>query len=133
MKVFKTILSITLAALVLVSSTSFMVGLHLCGGKIQNIALFSKADNCSKTLKGCDGPMMAGCCEDETVVHKADDFKSSNNEVQLNVPIPLIVDFPPIVISQIIPAAPFISDRYSNYDPPIRSSDIIVEFRTFLI
>jgi len=46
MKSLRTITSLTLALLVFVSSTSFMVGMHICSGEVQNIALFTKAEGC---------------------------------------------------------------------------------------
>ena len=38
---------LTLSLLVLMSSISFSVGMHLCGGAIQDLALFHKAAACS--------------------------------------------------------------------------------------
>jgi hypothetical protein len=35
-----------MAFLVLISSSSFMVGIHRCAGEIQNMALLSKAEGC---------------------------------------------------------------------------------------
>ena len=44
MKPIRFISAVLLAIVVLVSSTSFMVGMHICMGEVQNIALFGKAD-----------------------------------------------------------------------------------------
>ncbi len=135
MKAFRTISSIVLALLVLVSSTSFIVGMHLCMGEVQNVALFSKADVCEQEqqMPPCHRHMKAPCCDDETVVHKADDFKAS--VAQFDIATPFVTDLAQslVLIAEIIPSVPAAQTKYYNYDPPLRSSDIIVDIQVFLI
>ena len=135
MKTVRSISAVLLALLVLVSSTSFMVGVHLCMGEVQNIALFGKADSCEKeqSLPPCHRHTKVPCCDDETVIHEADDFKASVAHYHVPVPAPMDIEQPLILISEVIPTAPLACFRYHNYDPPLRSCDLTVEHQVFLI
>ena len=135
MKLLRSILSITLALLVLLSSTSFMVGIHYCGGKIQDVALFTPADPCEaeRSLPPCHRKMMAHCCEDEQVIHEADDLKVSSSTFQPAHPAAVDMALPEVVISEVVPSAPASRIQYTNYDPPLRSCDLTVEHHIFLI
>lgn len=135
MKAFRPIAAVVLVLLVLVSSTSFMVGMHLCMGEVQNIAFFSKAEGCEKeqSLPPCHRHTKAPCCDDETVIHEADDFKASVAHNHAPVPAPMDIEQPLILISEVIPTAPLARLRYHNYDPPLRSCDLTVEHQVFLI
>ena len=133
MKALRAISYTVLALLVLVSSTSFMVGMHLCMGEVQNVALFAKADGCEKeqSLPPCHRHTNAPCCDDETVIHEADDFKAS--VAQYYVPLPADITQPLMVISEVIPTTPLARFQYQKYDPPLRSCDLTVEHQVFLI
>jgi hypothetical protein len=121
--------------MVLVSSTSFMVGMHICMGEVQNVALFTKADGCEKekSLPPCHRQAKAPCCKDETVVHKGEDFKASMAKVEIDAPVPIEIEQPLILISEVIPSAPLSRIQYYRYDPPLRSWDLTVEHQVFLI
>src|SRR5688572_17526973 len=108
MKAIRSISAVLLALLVLVSSTSFMVGMHICMGEVQNLALFTKADACEKekSLPPCHRHQKAPCCEDETYVHDGDDFKASNAHFHVVAPAPIDIEQPMILISEVIPASP---------------------------
>ena len=135
MKGIRAISSILLAILVLVSSTSFMVGLHFCKGQIQNIALFTKADGCEKEKKlpPCHRHLKAPCCADKTVVHNGEDFKASVDQIQIIAPTPLDAEQPLVLLSEVIPSASSPDIKYYDYDPPLRSYDLTVEHRVFLL
>lgn len=135
MKVFRTISAVILAFLVLVSSTSFIVGMHFCMGEVQNVALFGHADGCQKerALPPCHKHMKPACCEDETVSHEATDLKASAGHVQIVAPAPVDIVQPLVLISEVIPAAEISRTQYYNYDPPLRSFDLTVSLQVFLI
>lgn len=135
MKATRPILSVLLAMLVLFSSTSFMVGLHFCMGEVRNVALFSKAELCEleKPLPPCHRPSTPPCCEDETVVHEADDFKTAAADVHAIAAVSAEMEQALTFISEIIPSAPLSRTQYYNYDPPLRSYDLTVEHRVFII
>ena len=135
MKVIRRISAVLLALLVLVSSTSFMVGFHICMGEVENVALFTKADGCEKekSLPPCHRHLKAPCCEDETYVHDGDDFKASIDHYQVVAPAPIDIEHPMVLISEVIPASHTSRIQYYKYDPPLRSWDLTVEHQVFLI
>jgi hypothetical protein len=135
MKLFRSISAILLATLVLVSSTSFMVGFHICMGEVQNVSIFTKADECDmeKNLPPCHRKMQEPCCDDETVVHEGDDFKASVEKIHISAPTPLYIEQSPVLIAEVIPSAPSSRTYYQNYDPPLRSCDLTVAHQSFLI
>ncbi|SRR5258708_30456779 len=62
--------SVLIALVILVSSMGTTVAFHYCGKSLQDIAVFGKIKPC------CGGmEMPAGCCHDEKVVIKSDNFK----------------------------------------------------------
>jgi hypothetical protein len=135
MKVLRSISAVVLAILVLISSTSLMVGMHLCMGEVQNIAFFSKADGCveEQSQPACHRHSTAPCCDDETVIHEADDFKASMAHDHIAGPTSMELDQPVVLISEVIPTAPVSRLRYFSYDPPLLSCDRIVDHQVFLI
>ena len=85
MKYYRSIVSVVLTVLVLFSSSSFIVGIHLCCGHVQDVALFSPAEDCGmgKAMPPCHQPSSKTCCENEAIVHSGDDFKASVKGVML--------------------------------------------------
>jgi hypothetical protein len=134
MKLFRSISSIALALLVLLSSTSFMVGMHFCGGHVQDVALFTKAKPCMMEMKTPPCHKQAEpCCADETIVHKGQEFKASAAQPHLLTPTPIDIEQPSVLISVIIPSITISQTEYFNYDPPLRTQDLTVEHHVFLI
>jgi hypothetical protein len=135
MKVLRSISAVILAIMVLVSSTSFMVGMHICMGEVQNVALFGKADSCQKekALPACHKHMKPACCEDELVYHEGTDFKGSIEHIHIAVPAPIDIKQAVVLISEVIPASPIAQFRHHKYDPPLRSCDLTVAHQVFLI
>lgn len=133
MKLLKTILTVALASLVLVSSSSFRIAIHLCAGEIRQVGLFEKLAVCEReALPPCHKPLRS-CCENETIVHDADDIKPS--VIQLDFPGPEAMDVPfaaPLV-SEIVPSEPLTRTAFERYKPPLRWEDITVAHRVFLI
>jgi hypothetical protein len=135
MKAIRSISAIALAFLVLVSSTSFVIGMHFCMGEVQQVSFFTKATGCEKeqSLPPCHRHMKAPCCADETIVHKGDDFKASTTDFHFTAPVPLDIEQPLVLISEVIPSALQSRIQYYNYDPPLRSCDLTVDHQVFLI
>ena len=135
MKFLKTISIFTMAFLVLVSSSSFLVGIHWCAGEIQNMALLSKAEGCGmeKNLPPCHKHVAAPCCEDQTILHQGEGFKASVSDIAISVSPTLDLELPHVILSGVIPAVPFLQPEYYNYDPPLRSYDLTISHRVFLI
>jgi len=135
MKAIRSISSVLLAILVLVSSSSFMVGIHFCMGELQQIALFGKAESCQmqKALPACHQHLKPTCCEDEVVFHEGTDFKVSTENYYSIAPAPISIEPPLVLIDEVIPPSSFTRFQYHNYDPPLRSFDLTVAHRVFLI
>lgn len=135
MNKYRSILSLAAAVLVLFSSSSFMVGIHLCGGDVQNIALFTKADVCEmeKQLPPCHRQEPRSCCDDEVIVHEGENFKVSSTEISVaSIPAMEMV-LPDVIISEVIPSNPVQKFHYHNYDPPLRAENITIALQVFLI
>lgn len=124
-----------LALLVLVSSTSFMVGMHLCMGEVRNISFFTPAESCdlAKSLPPCHRHTLPPCCDDETLVHNGEDFQALSDNVHLAAPAADHIVQPNVLIAEVIPASPASRTPYYHYDPPLRTLDLTVEHRVFLI
>ncbi len=134
MRSLRSILSIAFAFLVLVSSTSFMVGIHRCGGQVKNVSLFNKAAGCEKEqqVPPCHRHDTPPCCQDVTVIHEHQDFKGEIAQLDFSgFPVGEALQSL-VVLAEVIPAAT--APTYStNYDPPLRAADRTVALRVFLI
>ena len=135
MKVVRIIASLFLATLVMVSSTRFTVGVHYCMGEAIDVAFFADADDCAmeKLLPPCHRQQESTCCDDETIVHESDDFKtvSSQDHIASSV-FPVIAQLP-VPISDVIPSIS-IAPEYSLVDhPPLPTPDLLAEHQVFLI
>jgi hypothetical protein len=135
MILLRSILSSTFAILVLLSSSSFMVGIHLCGGQVQNIAVFTQADGCGmeKKMPPCLRHESKPCCEDETIVHDAQDFKGNMSQIGIAAPAVLDLGQPAVLIAEVVPSSAFSSQQYAIYDPPLPASDVTVVLQVFII
>ena len=135
MNIFRTISSVLLICLVFFASSNFMVGMHLCGGHVQNVALFTKAEECGmgkKKSPPCHRPTRP-CCEDEIIVHEGQTFKTELTAAQIVAPAALDIIHSGTLVAEIIPSIPAPASAFYNYDPPLRTRDITVSIRTFLI
>lgn len=135
MKKLNRILSLFFALLVFFSSSSFMVGLHLCNGTVQNIALFSKAEGCKKEkqLPPCHRHKAAPCCEDKTVVKDALGFKDDIKQITFAATPVVAAVRPHIILSKVIPSLVVLHSHFYNYDPPLRLCDLTIALQIFLI
>ncbi|HEX8060812.1 MAG TPA: hypothetical protein VF473_07740 [Cyclobacteriaceae bacterium] len=127
--------AILLLMLVLISSTSFMIGMHFCGGELQKVALFDKADGCEqeKQLPPCHRHEAPACCQDSSIVHDGDEFQSAQTQFSTSPTFVFEMAQPPVVVSEIISLREVSTPRYFNYDPPLRAPDLTVTLQVFLI
>ncbi|HEX8038627.1 MAG TPA: hypothetical protein VF490_05730 [Chryseosolibacter sp.] len=133
MKLLTTIVTVALASLVLVSSSSFSIAIHLCAGEIQQVGLFEKQAVCDRqALPPCHKPLRS-CCENETIVHQADDIKPSLTQLHFVGPEAIDVPFVTPLVSEIVPSEPLSRTGYVRYKPPLRWEDITVAHRVLLI
>lgn len=134
MRALRSILSLAFAFLVLFSSTSFIVGIHRCGGELKNLAIFDKAESCEKEqqLPPCHRKESPPCCQDVTVVHENEDFKTDVSQNQFSAPLLQAAVLPVVVLTEVVPAH-VIQKPFSSFDPPLRSQDLTIALRVFLI
>ena len=128
-------LALAAAILVLFSSSSFMVGIHLCSGHVQDVAWFTNAEDCGmeKLIPVCHRTGEKPCCENAAIVHKGDDFKASVNSVAIPHVSVTDLELPHILLTEVIPSLELTPTRYYNYDPPLRQADLTVSLQVFLI
>ena len=124
----------TFAFLVFLSGSSFIVGLHYCGGKVRDVALFSKAEDCQneKQLPPCHRHETPPCCQDEEVLHEGQGFQHSTSQIDISSLSIAETISPAVLVSEIINAdAGHV--RYTFYEPPLRTCDLTVSLQVFLI
>lgn len=141
------IFSISLAIVVLLSSTGYGFSAHLCGGKAVSFSLFGQPGGCSvqedrHTDEPCRLPSSASetcslqakkCCSEQTVVvpgiqHLAESAKHTMTSPGLIAPA--------FEYFGLLPRSVFASSlkpRFSGYHPFVRALDLSVLLRVFRI
>ncbi len=128
-----------LALLVLVSSSSFMVNMHFCGGHVQSVSLIKEAAQCPMEvqLPPCHKKMDAkksGCCQDKHVAFEGKDFNTQIQDFSMLTwqSIHWVASLPMIMeVIQVNEALAY--SNYTPYKPPIVERDIPVLVQSFLI
>jgi hypothetical protein len=137
MKILRSIVSLLIAAVILVSTTSFTVSMHLCGGRVASISVIDEATPCvMEQLPACHQQLMKkmGCCEDQELKIEGKDLSSKIQEVvQLqHQQFSWVLDLP--LIHKIILSTKSVSNfSLSYYSPPLLDLDITVLKQSFLI
>lgn len=139
MSSIRPIAAVFLAILVLIASIGVTVNLHVCGGNVQSIALFVKAQPCKMEMpKFCHGSKaqakQKGCCEEESIL-----LKGKETTAELKTVTELTPSFN--LISVILPVLYVLNKadsfnalpQYAQYKPPIVERDITVFIQSFLI
>lgn len=139
MSSIRSIAAVFLASLVLIASIGVTVNLHICGGSVQSIALFVKAQPCKMDMpKSCHGSKAqtkrTGCCEEETILLKGKETTAELNTVtELTPSFNLISVILPVLYSINEVDSFSASPRYAHYKPPLVERDITVLVQSFLI
>jgi hypothetical protein len=131
-------MSFVLASLVLAASVGVTINVHLCGGQVQSMALFVKAEPCHNMPMACHGSSqkikMKGCCEEQSRVVKG---KETSAEVQgiaqVHPSFQLLAVILPFVHTFIYATASPAVKPFAHYKPPLPDRDIAVLLHTFLI
>jgi len=121
--------SVALALLVMLSTISFTIEKHFCGGTLVDVALFTDAESCGKEMPS---DFKKPCCKDEVeVVEGQNELKVSLNDLNLqeqqfvatfyNYHIELFEGLP----EQVIP--------FKEYSPPKLVYDRLVLHEVFII
>ncbi|MFM7328388.1 MAG: HYC_CC_PP family protein [Bacteroidota bacterium] len=128
------IAAFTLTLLTLVSSSSFSIGMHLCGGHLQDISVISEPAPCpmEQNLPPCHRNSINTCCKDISVVHDADEFNDGIRQIAFESPAP-VPAMAPVLIAVITPVqVDFITPVVRDTGPPL-PGDRFIRFRTILI
>jgi hypothetical protein len=135
MKQFRTISTLLLAALVLMASSSFYVGVHYCGGTVKAVAFLEEADGCGhQELPPCHRKAMEGCCENEQVVHESQELKAGLTTILLPALASVDIVHQSVVLAEIIPAVETNPTPYfPDHPPALTGHDIIISIQSFLI
>lgn len=135
MNMFRTISSLLLAALVLLASSSFYVGVHSCGGTVKAVAFLNDADGCGHNqLPPCHRKAMEECCDDEQITHQSQDLKANATVVSLTDISSSPIIHHTVVLSEIIPTVELNPVSYfSDHPPALTGNDILVSIQSFLI
>ena len=144
MTVFRKTILLMLTLLVLVSSTGVAVGMHLCGGKLQDITFFGNEADCpmeeKQKLPACHkAPHTSNsdedtCCDDETIVLATGDQAANPKAVikpstqDLTFAATLFV-----VLGQLFFSEPATEPGYLAYASPPIVRDIPVFVQSFLL
>ena len=126
----KRLTTIFLTSLILASAAGMTVAFHYCGQSLQDINVLGKAKSC------CGGvEMPGGCCHDEKVEIKSDDY-------QLAQPITNAGFIPTLICEFAYPILDFTSQFekvqtshlfYQDNSPPPGGPDIVILTQSFLI
>ncbi|WP_242916481.1 HYC_CC_PP family protein [Pontibacter liquoris] len=143
MKLFRQIVLLTLALLLLVSSTGLSVGMHFCGGKIQDFSFFGKAESCpmekkQQTLPACHQPPKQtvkadSCCQNHTfVVQRLDAGTDTKINLHKILDLKFVAAFQAVILQLFAPEAA-LKPTYALYASPPLARDIPVLVQSFLL
>lgn len=132
-------LHITLALVLLASTSGFTISSHHCGGRLVAVSVFGKAKDCygNTAATPCkeNGAMpfcKKGCCKDETCFFKSETDLDIVVFGFINVELPVafgkITPFPTKTFFEIAPI-----NLSHLLRPPIVITDILVRLQTFLL
>lgn len=134
-KVFQQIVSIAMALLLLVSTTSWKVEKHYCMGRLVDVSLFAAVETCGMDMQLASKSSIQkknSCCSNEVVVIKAqDNLQLSFDTISLDEQFFIIA----YAYSYLSLLNTFHKQRipHEQYPPPLLVKDIQVLDQVFLI
>jgi hypothetical protein len=133
MKWIRTSASILLSLLVLMASSHFYVGLHRCGDHVNAVAFLQQADGCGHAkMPPCHRALMKDCCQDDQVVHQAQDLKVDVSAIHVPAATLVGILHSTVVLADLIPVLSTVDFPLVDDSPP-RASDRTVLHAVFLI
>lgn len=127
-------MSCLFALLVFLSSSTFSIGIHSCGGKVRAVAFLDKADGCGhRNMPPCHRKMMQGCCEDEMVTYTGQGFSHDFSPAFTSALSFVMISPPAVLLAEVIPFGSITTSFDRDYDPPLPAVDRTVVLHTFLI
>jgi len=138
-QIFHKILSISLTLIVLLSSFSFTINKHICGGEVANMTLFISADNCGMDMQVCKNEASEKqtvidkepCCSDISELIKGNENNQQAKEYQLEIPqMEFLTAF---IYTYITKFKETTVSQYVMYKPPLVYKNIQTLFQVFRI
>lgn len=139
MKLIRTILTLTLALLVVFSSVGMTITQHLCAGEVMATAFFSHSANCEmdkqrEALPDCHKPVMDDdCCQNQTLVLEVEDEQQVSPTFKLSVPDMTFIAAFTAVWSALFDLYEPAYTHVPDYAPPYLAQDIPVLVQSFLL
>ncbi|PVY42256.1 HYC_CC_PP family protein [Pontibacter virosus] len=139
MKLIRTILTLTLALLVVFSSLGMTITQHLCAGEVMATVFFSHSADCEmekqrENLPDCHKPAMEDdCCQDQTIVLEVEDEQQLSPTFKLSVSDMTFIAAFTAVWSAIFEIYAPAYSHVPDYAPPMLAQDIPVLVQSFLI
>jgi len=134
-KFFQKIASLTMAVLLLLSTVSWTVDKHLCMGRVMDVALFAKADDCGMyavmEAMGATSDENHCCGDERFTVQGQDDLKISFNDISFDQQV-FLVAFTHVYLGLFPDAQEHVLTN-EHYPPPILIKDIQLLDAVFLI
>jgi hypothetical protein len=137
LKPIRTILSYVLAIIVMLSSMSFTINAHMCGGELKDLAVFTKATPCKKEAAKPSCHQEEGeennCCKEQSFETEAQKLPVHNLKLQ-KVSTQLL-----LLYSYSFPQFNFskgtVLDKINPFElsPPYKPVDIHILLQSFLI
>ena len=135
MIVIRSISSIVLALLVLLASSSFYVGVHVCGNTVNAVAFLQEADGCGhQSLPPCHKKMMEGCCENDVVVHDTQEIKADVLTILLPALSATDILHNTVLVAEVVPTIENNPSIYfTDHPPELLGRDVVISTHSFLI
>ncbi|WP_299700391.1 hypothetical protein [uncultured Pontibacter sp.] len=139
LKLIRTILTLTLALLVVFSSLGMTITQHLCAGEVMATAFFSHSAACEmekqrENLPDCHKPAMDDdCCQDQTIVLEVEDEQTLSPSFKLSVPDMTFIAAFTAVWSALFELYEPAYTHVPDYSPPLLAQDIPVLVQSFLL
>lgn len=144
MKLYRRILLLTLTLLLLVSSTGISVGLHVCGGKVQELTFFGQQASCpmeqaEQQLPPCHQakqkkPLKQNCCQQHQFsVTPLDEAARHQPQTLVKAPDLKILAAVQVFLQHYLVPAASATPAYALYTSPPIARDIPVLVQSFLL
>jgi hypothetical protein len=143
---FKRFAILSLALLMLLSSSGYSISAHLCGGKAVSFSLFGRPADCGpgeepEPADHCDHPVAHGeksvrthrCCSEKTVVVSGLELNATSVQKSFAVPVFVVPVAPGFHFAGLSGCSAAVKTRFSDYHQPARVRDLPVLLQVFRI
>ncbi len=137
MKLFRKITALSLALVVLLSTTGVSVHKHYCMGQLKDVKFYAVAESCAEEMGFSDEVMQkmaeVGCCENTVEEYKVDELTKSTFEVDVtyNPQLLAIMAYVILDLGDLIRVSS--KQAFLTYKPPLIEQDIPILTQSFLL